>query len=464
MAPYPMTHISVGSSYAVIAAGPWLHVLDTKSGEVLAQEDTGLPVRVLAVDDSFHHVATTGDDKKLVIRQRESLSILSSRELPKRATAIAFVDKNTLVVADKFGDVFHYPIHPPVSTEPDPNPNPNPSDTDNDTDVSPSDTSLLLGHVSIVTALQLSHDRKHILTADRDEHIRVSRFPQGFVIERFLFGHRRYVTALHIPPFAPERLISGGGEPQLFVWNWTSGQLLQTLGYESQARQYMCVKPWRKRGKAFADASKKGKLAREEDTGVDGDVEDEGKKEGLEEVQGPEDTEIVFAVGKISTLGTEEGGMVLFFLIGCSALFYVPFPSPSLPDPQVQALPVGKPVLDFRVSGHAVWVSVDEGWPENEGKDAGGVKLVVWEGGFVEQAEHPLLRGINSCSHHATPDQLNTLESYQPLLLLPKYGEEASPDEDWGPKDRPGAKSEGRKKTREMLLAAQGGGKKRKAS
>ncbi|KZT59430.1 hypothetical protein CALCODRAFT_493579 [Calocera cornea HHB12733] len=79
MPPYPVTNLVVGDPYAVLAAGPWLQLLHASSGELLAEEDTTLPIRVLAVDESFEHIVTTADNKKLVVRQREGLKVLSTR-------------------------------------------------------------------------------------------------------------------------------------------------------------------------------------------------------------------------------------------------------------------------------------------------------------------------------------------------------------------------------------------------
>jgi tRNA (guanine-N(7)-)-methyltransferase subunit TRM82 len=75
-----------------------------------------------------------------------------------------------------------------------------------------------------------SRPRNYILTADRDEHIRVSRgIPQAHVIEQQCFGHTSLISKLCIPSWAPNVLISGGGDGHLLVWNWSEGQVHQSV-------------------------------------------------------------------------------------------------------------------------------------------------------------------------------------------------------------------------------------------
>lgn len=55
----------------------------------------------------------------------------------------------------------------------------------------PSGGNLVLGHTSLLTSFLLTEDEQYIVSADRDEHIRVSWYPQGYVIERYCLGHKK---------------------------------------------------------------------------------------------------------------------------------------------------------------------------------------------------------------------------------------------------------------------------------
>ena len=83
-----------------------------------------------------------------------------------------------------------YPLHPSPSTE-----SPTPAKRARDSlsaHENPSGGSLVLGHVSLLTSFILTPDERYIVTADRDEHIRVSWYPQGYNIEMFCLGHKKY--------------------------------------------------------------------------------------------------------------------------------------------------------------------------------------------------------------------------------------------------------------------------------
>jgi tRNA (guanine-N(7)-)-methyltransferase subunit TRM82 len=52
---------------------------------------------------------------------------------------------------------------------------------------------LVLGHASIITAFILTPDEKLVVSADRDEHVRVSWYPEGWDVEKYCMGHKKYV-------------------------------------------------------------------------------------------------------------------------------------------------------------------------------------------------------------------------------------------------------------------------------
>ncbi|KAF7128211.1 hypothetical protein CNMCM5793_002753 [Aspergillus hiratsukae] len=228
-------------------------------------------IPILAVSsDGNYVVAVTGEDKCLRVFEIEesgNLKQLSERHMPKRPSAIALVDDDkTILCGDKFGDVYSLPlidtgkssIAPKVRGKMKPN---QPAATTltvhskrnlasleqqlqhygqkektaEEKPTSAFELHLILGHVSMLTALAYvsipldtasGRKRSYILTADRDEHIRVSRGPpQAHIIENYCLGHTSFVSSLCIPDWAQEYLISGGGDDYLLVWRWKEGRL-----------------------------------------------------------------------------------------------------------------------------------------------------------------------------------------------------------------------------------------------
>jgi tRNA (guanine-N(7)-)-methyltransferase subunit TRM82 len=186
--------------------------------------------------------------------------------MPKRPCSLAVTkDGSTIITADKFGDVYSIPLlftaldefSPIIKNSGTENPEPivktpfvpsannltvhsqrnlkalenQKKQTNKPTEksVPKFEHKLLLGHVSMLTDLALAEfdGRNYIFTADRDEHIRISRgIPQSHIIEGFCLGHTEFISRICIPEERSKLLISGGGDDDIFLWEWASGTLL----------------------------------------------------------------------------------------------------------------------------------------------------------------------------------------------------------------------------------------------
>ncbi|KAI1383217.1 uncharacterized protein F4822DRAFT_419695 [Hypoxylon trugodes] len=258
-----------------------------------------LPFVILltATEDGSHIVVVTGQDKTLWVLEHDGKGVLkeiSQRAMPKRPSSIAITtDGTTILSADKFGDVYSLPLIPSAAAVPEASSNtstPAPGSTPTlSSTPTPSSTfkpaanrftvhskrnlraleeqervlasrtldaprkdgpafehELILGHVSMLTALAIATPPSssssgkpwYIITADRDEHIRVSRgIPQAHIIENYCLGHEAFLSALVIPPSRPELLVSGGGDDELFLWNWKEGRLLSKTDLLDQVKK-----------------------------------------------------------------------------------------------------------------------------------------------------------------------------------------------------------------------------------
>ncbi len=163
--------------------------------------------------------------------------------LPKRAAVLHWMPRSSvtpagseeLIVIDRFGDVRSILVNeddvrtlPSASTD---SAQGAQQDEQDEMD-SPTDASMqiLLGHVSMITSLAFVPSIKpnsppaFIITGDRDEHIRISRWGSkrlAYVVDRYLMGSQAFVGALAVVPDAEGtlRLISSEGGRALRVWS-----------------------------------------------------------------------------------------------------------------------------------------------------------------------------------------------------------------------------------------------------
>ena len=212
----------------ILSSGELLRSTVTLEGEKLDAVLKSGPVRCATVDSEYAHIATAGDDKQLKVWAIDSLQLLSERCAPisfpcscltnntnhaQRTSEETDTDRVHAFGSDdpRGGQVWRrlrvripsartfspipcsYLLSYPLIPLPAPTPLPS-QDTEADTLAShenPSGGTLILGHTSLLTTFLLSPDETHIITADRDEHIRVSWFPQGHTIESFCLGHKK---------------------------------------------------------------------------------------------------------------------------------------------------------------------------------------------------------------------------------------------------------------------------------
>ncbi|KAM9850975.1 tRNA (guanine-N(7)-)-methyltransferase non-catalytic subunit wdr4 [Aulostomus maculatus] len=183
---------------------------DTKAdnSDGATSEDTGGDrVLAFAVSPSGKLLALTDDSKRLLLFQcQPSWRCISTRGVVRRCTSLVFSRaEDEVLVADKSGDVYSFSVEQLEK-----------------------EGELKMGHLSMVLAVTTCPNDKYIITADRDEKIRVSHLRAPYDIQSFCLGHQQFVSALLVPSGHPRWLLSGSGDGTMKLWEYLSGRQLQS--------------------------------------------------------------------------------------------------------------------------------------------------------------------------------------------------------------------------------------------
>nr|XP_032646278.1 tRNA (guanine-N(7)-)-methyltransferase non-catalytic subunit WDR4-like isoform X2 [Chelonoidis abingdonii] len=147
-------------------------------------------ILAFAFSSSGGYFALTDDNKRLVLfRTKPCWECLSVRSVIRRCTSLIITAaEDKILVADKSGDVYSYSITEPQKSG-----------------------KIELGHLSLLLDVALSPDDQYILTADRDEKIRVSLTRAPHNIISFCLGHREFVSRIFVIPNYPDLMLSASG-------------------------------------------------------------------------------------------------------------------------------------------------------------------------------------------------------------------------------------------------------------
>ncbi|KAM4682341.1 tRNA (guanine-N(7)-)-methyltransferase non-catalytic subunit WDR4 [Amazona ochrocephala] len=160
-------------------------------------------ILAFAFSPSGGYFALTDDNKRLILFcTKPSWECVSIRCVTRRCTSLVITAaEDKILVADKSGDVYSYSITEPQA-----------------------DGKLELGHLSLLLDVALSPDDRYILTADRDEKIRISLTNAPYYIVSFCLGHREFVSKIFVIPNYPDLLLSASGDSTLRLWEYKSGE------------------------------------------------------------------------------------------------------------------------------------------------------------------------------------------------------------------------------------------------
>ena len=149
-------------------------------------------------------VCVTTTDKMVFVYDTKQSKMLVKAKLVKKVISVTFAG-DIVLLGDKYGNVYVLKGN---------------GDLEN-----------VLGHTAS-SILCMLHDSVNglLLTGDREEKIRVSRFPKVAIIERFCFGHKSAITAMC--SISHNNMVSSSTDGSIIVWNHLQGRIVQRINLD----------------------------------------------------------------------------------------------------------------------------------------------------------------------------------------------------------------------------------------
>ncbi|XP_076814316.1 tRNA (guanine-N(7)-)-methyltransferase non-catalytic subunit wdr4-like isoform X1 [Clavelina lepadiformis] len=209
-----MAFLQISSQWIVIGSKLGIDVFSKSNGKQLSHahvfksEQQGQEIDCAVFSHQHNYFAALFSDKTLHLwKVSEQWKELGVVDLKRRSTSLAFgPDEKMVYVADKSGDLYGFTL--------------------NDDGVFQEDEQdPVLGHISIL--LDIAVTPNLIITADRDEKIRISNRQHPYVIENFCLGHTEFVCRILL--VGSEKLLSTSGDGTMRLWDSNTGSCIQTV-------------------------------------------------------------------------------------------------------------------------------------------------------------------------------------------------------------------------------------------
>jgi len=219
--------VIVGDSRIVWGAAKDLVVYNIASKSFEAAHGVGHSdtIRSLAYSRNGSKIASGGDDKRVIIWALDKVDgcwKIERNFLHGKKIMAVNIDENDLVVfGDKFGDFYRMNESTTVAAISDFSAT-DAKDQENEEDddeFTSNEIHLIYGHIAAVTTSLYSKKRKLFLSADRDEKIRIAKYPRADVIVSFLMHHKRYVSHMVWGNSDETILVSAGADGKILVWD-----------------------------------------------------------------------------------------------------------------------------------------------------------------------------------------------------------------------------------------------------